>query len=62
MEERRRLNSGNKETAPDADPVARDKIRTISDDAFLNMSPDNRMLYLKRLLEEILREKRRSDR
>ena len=64
MEERRRLNSGNnKEEAPDADPAtASDGIRTISDDAFLNMSPDDRMLYLKRLLEEILREKRRSDR
>ena len=62
MEERRRLNSGNKEAAPDADPGARDEIRTISDDAFLDMSPDDRMLYLKRLLEEILREKRCSDR
>lgn len=63
MEERRRLNSGNKEAAPDTDPAtASDRIRTISDDAFLNMSPDDRMLYLKRLLEEILREKRRSDR
>ncbi|MBQ3681968.1 MAG: hypothetical protein II922_02680 [Succinimonas sp.] len=62
MEERRRLNSGNKEAAPDTDPAtASDGIRTISDDAFLDMSPDDRMLYLKRLLEEILREKRRSD-
>ncbi|MEE3421596.1 MAG: hypothetical protein VZR11_02625 [Succinimonas sp.] len=62
MEERRRLNSGDKEATPDADPENREEIRTISDDAFLNMSPDDRMLYLKRLLEEILRKKRRSGR
>ena len=65
IKERQRLNGGNKkEEAPDADPATAagsDGIRTISDDAFLNMSPDDRMLYLKRLLEEILREKRRDD-
>ena len=61
MKQRQRLNGGN-EAEPDADPAARDEIRTISDDAFLKMSPDDRMLCLKRLLEEILREKHRSDR
>ncbi|WP_406038641.1 hypothetical protein [Succinimonas sp.] len=64
VKERQRHNGGNNETASVADPAAsavRDNIRTMSDEAFLKMSPDDRMLYLKRLLEEILREKRRSD-